>query len=181
MPRRGFVLVTEPLPPRLIRHKVYSADYIADVASGSADLQSSPVVEGTPAGPVLIGATRERVGFDRGLSTEALRRLAAQATALFPVLADVRALRAYHGFRPYLPDHLPAIGADPRVPGLYHACGHEGAGIGLAPATGLLLAAALSGERPALDLAPFRPDRFPAPDSGPGAPEPGPDAPGAPQ
>ncbi|WP_330335238.1 FAD-binding oxidoreductase [Streptomyces sp. NBC_00536] len=163
MPRRGFVLVTEPLP-RVVRHKVYAADYIADVASGSAALQSSAVVEGTPAGPVLIGATRERVGFDRALSTEALRRLAAQAAALFPVLADVRVLRAYHGFRPYLPDHLPAIGPDPRVPGLLHACGHEGAGIGLAPGTGMLIAAALTGAAAPLDPGPFRPDRF-APDA----------------
>lgn len=159
LPRRGFVLVTEPLP-RVVRHKVYAADYIADVASGSAALQSSAVVEGTPSGPVLIGATRERVGFDRTLSTEALRRLAAQAQALFPVLAGVSVLRTYHGFRPYLPDHLPAIGPDPRRPGLLHACGHEGAGIGLAPATGLLITAALTGAEPALDLHPFRPDRF---------------------
>ncbi|MBT2457854.1 FAD-binding oxidoreductase [Streptomyces sp. ISL-86] len=158
LPRRGFVLVTEPLP-RVVRHKVYAADYIADVASGSAALQSSAVVEGTPSGPVLIGATRERVGFDRSLSVEALRRLAVQAAALFPVLADVRVLRTYHGFRPYLPDHLPAIGPDPRVPGLLHACGHEGAGIGLAPATGLLIAAALTGTEPPLPPGPFRPDR----------------------
>ncbi|MFZ3493997.1 NAD(P)/FAD-dependent oxidoreductase [Streptomyces sp. 5.8] len=159
LPRRGFVLVTEPLP-RVVRHKVYAADYIADVASGSASLQSSAVVEGTPAGPVLIGATRERVGFDRSLSTEALRRLAAQTAALFPVLADVRVLRTYHGFRPYLPDHLPAIGPDPRVPGLFHACGHEGAGIGLAPGTGALIAGFLTGEAPVLDPAPFAPARF---------------------
>ncbi|MFD7260193.1 NAD(P)/FAD-dependent oxidoreductase [Streptomyces sp. NPDC059874] len=159
LPRRGFVLVTEPLP-RVVRHKVYAADYIADVASGSAALQSSAVVEGTPSGPVLIGATRERVGFDRSLSTEALRRLASQAAALFPVLADIRVLRTYHGFRPYLPDHLPAIGPDPRRPGLLHACGHEGAGIGLAPVTGLLIAAALTGTEPALPLSPFRPERF---------------------
>ncbi|WP_327303917.1 FAD-binding oxidoreductase [Streptomyces sp. NBC_01298] len=159
LPRRGFVLVTEPLP-RVVRHKVYAADYIADVASGSAALQSSAVVEGTPAGPVLIGATRERVGFDRSLSLEALRRLAAQAAALFPVLADVRVLRTYHGFRPYLPDHLPAIGPDPRVPGLFHACGHEGAGIGLAPGTGVLIASTLTGAAPVLDPAPFAPARF---------------------
>ncbi|WP_327070034.1 NAD(P)/FAD-dependent oxidoreductase [Kitasatospora sp. NBC_01302] len=163
LPRRGFVLVTEPLP-RVVRHKVYAADYVADVASGSAALQSSAVVEGTPGGPVLIGATRERVGFDRTVSVEALQRLAAQATALFPVLAGVRVLRAYRGFRPYLPDHLPAIGADPRAPGLYHACGHEGAGIGLAPATGLLIADQLTGrravDRAGVDLAALRPERF---------------------
>ena len=159
LPRRGFVLVTEPLP-RVVRHKVYSADYVADVASGSAELQTSAVVEGTPAGPVLIGASRERVGFDVTLSTEVLRRLAAQATALFPVLAGVRAMRTYAGFRPYLPDHLPAIGPDPRVPGLLHACGHEGAGIGLAPATGLLIARCLDGGELPLDIGPFDPVRF---------------------
>ncbi|QJS08797.1 FAD-binding oxidoreductase [Streptomyces argyrophyllae] len=159
LPRRGFVLVTEPLP-RMVRHKVYAADYVADVASDSAALRSSPVVEGTAAGPVLIGATRERVGFDRSLSLTATRALAAGAIGLFPFLERVRALRAYAGFRPYLPDHLPAIGPDPRVPGLFHACGHEGAGIGLAPGTGLLISQALTGKAPELDLTPFRPERF---------------------
>ncbi|WP_432154295.1 NAD(P)/FAD-dependent oxidoreductase [Streptomyces tricolor] len=159
LPRRGFVLVTEPLP-RMVRHKVYAADYVADVASDSAALRSSPVVEGTAAGPVLIGATRERVGFDRSLSLTAVRTLAAGAIGLFPFLERVRALRTYAGFRPYLPDHLPAIGPDPRAPGLFHACGHEGAGIGLAPGTGQLIAHALTGKAPELDLTPFRPERF---------------------
>lgn len=159
LPRRGFVLVTEPLP-RLVRHKVYAADYVADVASDSAALQTSPVVEGTAAGPVLIGASRERVGFDRSFSLPVVRALAAGAVRLFPFLGRVRAMRTYVGFRPYLPDHLPAIGPDPRVPGLLHACGHEGAGIGLATGTGHLIAQALTGQVPDLDLAPFRPDRF---------------------
>ncbi|WP_330308838.1 MULTISPECIES: FAD-binding oxidoreductase [unclassified Streptomyces] len=159
LPRRGFVLVTEPLP-RMVRHKVYAADYVADVASDSAALQTSPVVEGTAAGPILIGASRERVGFDRSFSLPVVRALAAGATRLFPFLSEVRALRTYLGFRPYMPDHLPAIGPDPRVPGLFHACGHEGAGIGLATGTGQLLAQALAGKTTDLDLAPFRPDRF---------------------
>ncbi|WP_345655634.1 NAD(P)/FAD-dependent oxidoreductase [Streptomyces siamensis] len=160
LPRRGFVLVTEPLPRR-VRHKVYAADYVADVASDSAALQTSPVVEGTAAGPVLIGASRERVGFDRSFSLPVVRALAEGATRLFPFLSEVRALRTYLGFRPYLPDHLPAIGPDPRVPGLLHACGHEGAGIGLATGTGQLIAQVLTGATPGLDLTPFRPDRFP--------------------
>ncbi|MFJ3891862.1 MULTISPECIES: NAD(P)/FAD-dependent oxidoreductase [unclassified Streptomyces] len=160
LPRRGFVLVTEPLP-RLVRHKVYAADYVADVASDSAALQTSPVVEGTAAGPVLIGASRERVGFDREFSLPVVRALAAGATRLFPFLSGVHAMRSYLGFRPYMPDHLPAIGPDSRVPGLVHACGHEGAGIGLATGTGHLIAQLLSGTTPDLDPAPFRPDRFP--------------------
>ncbi|MFF7259343.1 NAD(P)/FAD-dependent oxidoreductase [Streptomyces sp. NPDC008159] len=159
LPRRGFVLVTEPLPP-LVRHKVYAADYVADVASDSAALQTSPVVEGTAAGPVLIGASRERVRFDPSFSLPVVRALAAGATRLFPFLERVRAMRTYVGFRPYMPDHLPAIGPDPRVPGLFHACGHEGAGIGLATGTGQLIAQVLGGRTPELDLTPFSPDRF---------------------
>lgn len=117
-------------------------------------------MEGTAAGPILIGASRERVGFDRRFSLPVARRLASQAVTLFPVLRSVNVMRAYLGFRPYLPDHLPAIGPDPRVPGLYHACGHEGAGIGLAPATGLLIAQMVTGQDPAIDVRPFRPERF---------------------
>jgi glycine/D-amino acid oxidase-like deaminating enzyme len=162
LPRRGFVLVTEPLPSSVIRHKVYTADYVANVASDDAGLETSVVVEGTRAGTVLIGASRERVGFDRTMSLPILRALAVQAVGLFPFLADVTLLRSYLGFRPYCPDHLPVIGPDPRVPGLVHACGHEGAGIGLSAATGHLIAQALTGATPDLDLAPFGADRFEA-------------------
>jgi glycine/D-amino acid oxidase-like deaminating enzyme len=166
LPRRGFILVTEPVSGRLgvplIRHKVYTAAYVTDVASDSAGLSTSAVIEGTPAGTVLIGASRERVGFDRTTSIPVLERLARQAVRLFPALADRRVIRSYCGFRPYCPDHLPVIGADPRAPGLYHACGHEGAGIGLAPATGNLIAGQITGAAPGADLVPFRPERFAA-------------------
>lgn len=161
LPRRGFVLVTEPLPP-LVRHKVNTADYVANVASEEAGLETSVVVEGTRAGTVLIGASRERVGFDRRMSLPVLQKLAAQAIEVFPFLAGVYLLRGYLGFRPYCPDHLPVIGPDPRVPGLVHACGHEGAGVGLSAATGHLVAQVLTGAEPDLDLTPFRPDRFAA-------------------
>ncbi|WP_026423826.1 NAD(P)/FAD-dependent oxidoreductase [Actinokineospora inagensis] len=157
-PRRGMVLVTAPLPPT-VHHKVYDADYVGAVASGEADLQTSTVVESTAAGTVLIGSSRERVGFDESIRVRVLRELARKAVALFPALTDVPVMRAYGGFRPYAPDHLPVIGADPRVPGLWHATGHEGAGIGLAAATGALLAELITGATPHLDPHPFRVDR----------------------
>ena len=114
-------------------------------------------------GAGMVGASRERVGFDRTPSLPVLARLAAAAAALFPVLADASLIRAYAGFRPYCPDHLPVIGPDPRAPGLWHACGHEGAGIGLCVGTGSLLAAAFTGRATELDLHPFRPERFDTP------------------
>jgi len=159
MPRRGFILVTSPAP-KIVHHKVYDADYVANVASSDADLQSAAVVEGTASGTILIGASRERVGFKGDMDISILRQLARQAISLFPVLADIQLLRAYRGFRPYAPDHLPVIGPDKNIAGLWHAAGHEGAGIGLAPATGDLIAAQITGRTPFMDPSAFSPDRF---------------------
>ncbi len=162
LPRKGYVMVTEPLPVK-VRHKVYAAEYVDNVASSDARLQTSPVVEGTRGGTILIGSSRERVGFDKAVDPLVLAAMAGKAIGLFPFLAGAKALRSYFGFRPYCPDHLPVIGPDPRAPGLWHACGHEGAGIGLSVGTGALIAAALTGADPALDLAPFAPERFDTP------------------
>lgn len=158
-PRRGHVLVTEPLPP-LIRHKVYESDYLTTVLSDSDDAQCSAVMEGTRAGTVLIGSSREFAGFDRRPSLRIMAGIAARAAAVFPLLARVRVLRSYVGFRPASPDHLPVIGPDPAVGGLYHASGHEGAGIGLAPGTAEILTALIAGQQPGLDPAPFAPARL---------------------
>ncbi|MGC4937460.1 NAD(P)/FAD-dependent oxidoreductase [Kribbella sp. DT2] len=158
LPRRGMILVTAPLPES-VRHKVYDADYVGAVGSGDADLQTSTVVESTKAGTVLIGSSRERIGFDESVKVHVLRELARKAVGIFPFLADVPVMRTYGGFRPYAPDHLPVIGPDPRVQGLWHATGHEGAGIGLAPATGRLLTELFIGVPPHLDPEPFRVDR----------------------
>jgi len=158
-PRKGFILVTEPTK-KYVFHKVYDSDYVANVASSDADLQTSTVVEGTRAGTILIGASRERVGFDGSMNYEILRRLAAQATSLFPVLRDVQLLRAYRGFRPYAPDHLPVIGEDAKVKGLWHSAGHEGAGIGLAPGSAALITDAILGREQFMDPSPFSPARF---------------------
>ena len=157
--QRGEVDVTTPMPV-MVHHKVYTAEYLANVASDNEGLETSTVVEGTRAGTILIGASRERVGFDRTVNYEVLQRLARGAISIFPFLKDVTLLRTYSGFRPYCPDHLPVIGPDARVPGLFHACGHEGAGVGLAPASGKLIADSVVGNSLALSLTPFRPERF---------------------
>ena len=158
-PRKGFILVTEPTG-KYVFHKVYDSDYVTNVASSDADLQTSTVVEGTRSGTILIGASRERIGFDGSMNYEILRRLAAQATSLFPVLRDVQLLRAYRGFRPYAPDHLPVIGEDAKVRGLWHSAGHEGAGIGLAPGSAALITDAILGRQSFMDGSPFSPHRF---------------------
>ena len=77
-----------------------------------------------------------------------------------PGLAQVGVIRSYAGLRPWSPDHLPLVGPVSASPGFYLATGHEGAGIGLAPVTGQLIAGWVAGG----DLPPVadevRPDRF---------------------
>lgn len=158
LPRRGMVLVTTRMPHR-IRHKVYDDDYVGATQSADAALQTSTVVESTPSGTVLIGSSRERVGLDARLDMRVAAEIARKAVAIFPFLAEMALLRTYVGFRPYMPDHLPVIGPDPRLPGLYHLTGHEGAGIGLSVASADLLLAQLTGSPPPYDAAPFSVDR----------------------
>lgn len=158
-PRRGYVLVTSALP-HVVRHKVYSSAYMDNVASDDPSLQSSIVVEGTKGGTVLIGASRERVGFDDRPRTEVLHRLANQAIEIYPFLADVRLIRYYQGFRPYATGHLPIIGPDPLIGGLLHAVGHEGVGIGLCHGTGRLITEMITGRPLSMDVQSFSANRF---------------------
>ena len=154
-PRRGHLLVTVPLAPT-VHHKVYEAGYVDTLTADTTDAQVSAVVESTPSGTILLGSSRELVGFDTTVDLAVVRRIAARARRLFPVLADVDLLRVYTGLRPWVPDHLPIVGEDPAVRGLWHATGHEGAGIGLAPATGQLIRAGITDTPPPVDPLPFR-------------------------
>jgi len=154
-PRRGHLLVTAPVRP-LIHHKVYEAGYVDTLTADTSDAQVSAVVESTPSGTILLGSSRELVGFDPTIDLEVVRRIATRARRLFPVLAEVDLMRIYIGFRPWVPDHLPIIGEDPAVRGLWHATGHEGAGIGLAPATAQLIRAGITDTPGPVDPLPFR-------------------------
>ena len=153
-PRRGELLVTTRMRHRVF-HKVYDADYVGAVGSDDSALQTSSVVESTASGTVLIGSSRQQVGFDAGLRVDALAEIAGKAIGLFPFLADAAVMRCYGGFRPFMPDHLPVIGEDPRMPGLWHAAGHEGAGIGLSLATAELLRDLMQSTPTQIDATPF--------------------------
>ena len=141
-----------------IRHKVVDGGYVAAVAAADAALQISTVLETTFDGHVLVGSSRERKGFDTSVDPAVTERLLQSAKALMPGIAALRPEAAWAGLRPWLPDGLPALGRS--ATGLWVATGHEGAGVGLGPISGELLAAAISGETLPLDLAPFAPDRF---------------------
>jgi D-hydroxyproline dehydrogenase subunit beta len=144
----------------LIRHKVVDGSYLASVMSGDAGLEVTSVVETTWDGDVLVGSSRERRGFDTTVDDAVSDAMVARAARLFPRLAGLPRTTAWAGLRPWLPDHLPAIGASRAAEGLWLATGHEGAGVALGPITGRLVAQAYCGEPSPVELAPFDPDRF---------------------
>jgi glycine/D-amino acid oxidase-like deaminating enzyme len=117
-------------------------------------------VETTWEGDVLVGSSRERRGFDTSVDPAVTGAMIARAARLFPRLAQLAPAAAWAGLRPWLPDHLPAIGPSRAVPGLWLATGHEGAGVALGPVTGRLIAQLYAGEPPVVDPRPFDPDRF---------------------
>jgi glycine/D-amino acid oxidase-like deaminating enzyme len=148
--------------PRLIRRKVVDGSYLASVTSPDPGLEVTTVVETTYEGDVLVGSSRARRGFDTTVDDAVSEAMIARAARLVPRVRDLRVAAAWAGLRPWLPDHLPAIGPSTRVPGLWLATGHEGAGVALGPVTGRLVAQAYTGERPLVNLRPFHPDRFAA-------------------
>ena len=64
------------------------------------------------------------------------------------------------GFRPSLPDSLPAIGPARATPRVTYAFGHGHLGLTQSPGTARLVADLLTGRAPAIPRAPFSPQRF---------------------
>lgn len=81
------------------------------------------------------------------------------ARTIFPI-EKRRDTAAWKGARPCLPDMKPVIGPAPRHPGLWLAFGHGHQGFTLGPATGQLLADMMESRPTAIDMEPFRADRF---------------------
>lgn len=146
-PRRGQILVTEPMPP-MLTSVLLCACYLTakfrphelDCASLHNCLGVGLAVEQAANGAFLLGSTREFVGFDRKTTVEGIRAVAAHVTRILPKLAGINVIRSFAGLRPHTPDGLPVIGPVPEIAGLIIAAGHEGDGIALAPVTGMKVA-----------------------------------------
>ena len=157
VPRKGHLVITERYPG-FCRHQVAELGYLA-----SAHVMTSESVafnvQPRSTGQVMVGSSRELVGWDASMNRRVLGRMIARACHFMPALADLTTVRTWTGFRPATPDKLPLIGRWPEVPGLWIAAGHEGLGITTSLGTGALLADLVAGREPAIDAAPYAPDR----------------------
>lgn len=160
-PRRGQLLVTGATKP-MIKGGFISARYIAakqnpELAKGKGE---GIAIEQTESGNLLLGSTREFVGFDRRTTVEGLRGIARRTMAVLPGLSDLNVIRSFAGLRPYTPDGLPILGPVKGVDGFIMAAGHEGDGIALSPITGELIAQFIAEGRTEIPMDPFRLERF---------------------
>jgi sarcosine oxidase subunit beta len=160
-PRRGQILVTAAVPP-LLRHCLISAQYVAAkfhpelAATGGMGFS----LEQADSGNILIGSTREFVGFDRRTTFEGIRTIARRIVPVVPALARVPVIRTFGGLRPYTPDGLPILGRVAGLEGFIMAAGHEGDGIALSAITGELIADLIATGRTQFPLDAFRLERF---------------------
>jgi glycine oxidase len=115
-------------------------------------------------GRLLLGSTVELVGFRPGATVGAASALLQAAMRLVPAIEGATLRRAWAGLRPYTSDERPLIG-EVGIEGLVIATGHFRNGVLLSPITGEIVAALLMGEPSPVDLAPFAPTRFAAPQS----------------
>ncbi|HEX6308096.1 MAG TPA: glycine oxidase ThiO [Longimicrobiales bacterium] len=111
-------------------------------------------------GRLLVGATVEDVGFRKGPTPRGLSQLMSAARSVLPIIDDLPLVETWAGFRPAAPDHLPILGADPDVAGLFYATGHFRNGILLAPITAVCIAELLAGGSSPVPLDPFSIARF---------------------
>ncbi|MGH7617759.1 MAG: NAD(P)/FAD-dependent oxidoreductase, partial [Gemmatimonadaceae bacterium] len=110
-------------------------------------------------GQVLIGSSRELVGWNASFNHDILKKMLRRASDFVPRLGELSIIRCWTGFRPATPDKLPLIGRWSRVDGLYIAAGHEGLGITTSLATAQFIADEVAGRPSAIDRAPFSPSR----------------------
>ena len=111
-------------------------------------------------GRLLVGATVEDVGFQKGPTPRGISSLADAATAVVPMIADLPMVETWASFRPATPDGLPILGPDPDLQGLIYATGHFRNGILLTPLTGECIADLITTGSETLDLTPFSVRRF---------------------
>ena len=94
------------------------------------------------------------------------RILLAQGRKMLPGLAashPEERISMWMGHRPSLPDSLPVLGPSRASPDVFYAFGHGHVGMTAAPMTGKIVAELVDGRPPAIDIAPFAPDRFARP------------------
>jgi glycine oxidase len=106
-------------------------------------------------GHVLVGSTREDVGFDKSTTEAAREMLLQRGIALLPALRDMPLVMHWAGLRPGSPGNIPTIGRHPHLSNLYINSGHFRYGVTMTPASVEILMNILHGTSQPFDVTPY--------------------------
>ncbi|WP_049457773.1 NAD(P)/FAD-dependent oxidoreductase [Stenotrophomonas maltophilia] len=107
-----------------------------------------------------LGGTMEFAGADPSLRATRLRALQQAADHYLRAPCGAQLQEQWCGWRPMSVDDVPLIGRAPAHPHVWLAAGHGMLGISMSAGTGQLIADLVCGRSPAIDPAPYRPERF---------------------
>jgi D-amino-acid dehydrogenase len=108
---------------------------------------------------IRVGGAVELGGLDLPPNFRRSEAMLKKAQAFLPGLKPEGGVQ-WMGFRPSLPDSLPAIGRARATPRVIFAFGHGHLGLTQSAGTARIVADLLTGRTPAIDIAPFSPQRF---------------------
>ncbi|GIN20927.1 MAG TPA: FAD-binding oxidoreductase [Bacillus bacterium] len=135
---RGQILITEPLAP-LIKHTI----------GGMRQADN---------GEILIGYSKEEVGYDRRTTLDIIQDTAKMAVDFLPDLARANIVRCFSGIRVMTYDGFPIVGKIPSMENAYITVMHSG--ITLSPLIGTLMTELLEYGETSISLKNLRLDRF---------------------
>ncbi len=138
-PRDGTPLAVEPVRGQIL--SLWPTGPVARQIVWSQGAYFVPKRDGS----LIVGATEERVGFDRAVTAAGVAWLLERARSVFPSLAEARFGRVWAGLRPVSRDGMPFLGGVPGCDGLLLAVGHGRNGVLLSPITAELVRDALLG------------------------------------
>ncbi|WP_085033542.1 NAD(P)/FAD-dependent oxidoreductase [Ensifer aridi] len=108
---------------------------------------------------IRVGGAVELGGLELPPNFRRSEAMLKKAQAFLPGLKPEGGVQ-WMGFRPSLPDSLPAIGRARATSGVIYAFGHGHLGLTQSAGTARIVADLLTGQTPAIDIAPFSPQRF---------------------
>jgi D-amino-acid dehydrogenase len=111
------------------------------------------------AGGIRVGGTVEMAGLVAPPDYRRAKITVKRATEALPNLR-CEEVTEWMGHRPALPDTVPILSASAKTRGVFYATGHGHLGLTYAATTARLMGDLITGVRPALDLTPYRVDRF---------------------
>ena len=146
-PQRGQILTLKQpsSPPPPLKHIIFGeAIYLAPKNNGT----------------IVVGATKEEVGFEKHLTAGGIGWLLSTAVRLLPGLEGAAIDQMWTGLRPKTPDNLPILGNAPSLENVTLAVGHGSIGIMSSAITGNSIAELVVTGRVPEIIAPFSVERF---------------------